>query len=283
MRKQIVACMAVALAAGSTGAVAGSTNYWFAPFLTQLSDNSAEYLINNDPTATDTLLEKDDRLRGIFSIDTTENLQGGGGQVNLQANGFDQLSGIFEIQVDSVVQDLAGNYNYVFKPSAAFEGTYGAGAMVAFYTDPDYDFTRLGPDIPTLEANVTDGSLFMVAGFDGGNNEVWTAVAGTNDISTVGAIPAPNNGGGFNIGLDLLVNNTGQIFDPVGCLKGGGLTLVDMCGSGSLLGTQGAATPYDSFDDVNFVMRAIPEPSLALLIGSGLLVGSAVARRRKRS
>ena len=60
----------------------------------------------------------------------------------------------------------------------------------------------------------------------------------------------------FNAALDLLVNNTGMNLPPYLVLIRSAYINVDLCGSGSLLGTGGADTPYDSFDNVDFVMHA---------------------------
>ena len=71
---------------------------------------------------------------------------------------------------------------------------------MAFYTDPVYDYSRGGDTIANLQGNVTDGTLFMVAGFDGGGNEFWTASALTDDIAVIGGMPPPGNGGDFQCG-----------------------------------------------------------------------------------
>ena len=67
-------------------------------------------------------------------------------------------------------------------------------------------------------------------------------------------------------------------FGKVACNFGG---LVDVCGSGSLLGTGGLSTPYDSFNNVDFTINVIPEPSTFALAGLALLGMGFAARRRK--
>lgn len=282
MKKLIATAVGALLVSG--GVNAASVDYFFSNEITQLSDNSAEYLINPDGV-NDTTLDIGDRLSGIFNINSTEGLDSGGFNPLTAGNGFDELSGVFDITVTSKVADGAGGWDFVFAPSAAFESTYGLGAMVAFYTDPVFEYSRLNDTIANLTANITDGNLFMVAGFNGGGNEFWTSNAVTDDLAIVGAIPAPNNGGVYNAAVDLLVNNSGRVFNAVNCFDPNSLTLtqVDMCGSGSLLGIGGANTPFDTFNNVDFTMYAVPEPSMLMLFGTGLLAGAGVVRRRRKS
>jgi hypothetical protein len=45
---------------------------------------------------------------------------------------------------------------------------------------------------------------------------------------------------------------------------------VNVCGSGSLLGTNGTSTPFQSFDNVDFRLNVVPEPAMLSLLGIGL-------------
>ncbi len=276
MKKLITAAAGAMLFSG--GINAASIDYFFPNTITQLSDNSADYLINPDGV-TDTTLDIGDRLAGIFNVNSAEDLLGSDPTKFLTpGQGFDELSGIFDITVVDKTGNATDGFDWVFAPSAAFEATYGAGAMTAFFTDPVFEYSRTDGTIAGLTANITDGSLFMVAGFDGGGNEFWIANADTDDLGVVGAIPPPGIGGGYNAALDLITNNTGRDFNAIACLD----TTVDICGSGSLLGTGGVNTPFDSFDNVDFTMFAVPEPSMLMLFGTGLLAAGGIARRRRK-
>ena len=133
----------------------------------QLSDNSAESLINNAGGAT--TLEVGDQLRGIFTIDTVEqspSTRSLGG-----SSGNQELTGVFEIEVTGKVALGGGAYSFTFGPSANFEATYGTNAMVAFYADSANDFSRVDTAscsaTSCLEATATGGSLFWVSGISG--------------------------------------------------------------------------------------------------------------------
>jgi hypothetical protein len=296
MKKKIVLTGLVAAAMLGFGtAQATSVSSALYSGIIQLSDNSAEYLIN-PAGVVDTKLDVGDKLRGIFTMETVEQLATS--QTKNLTPPINELSGIFEIEVTAKTTiggaigggTCASLYCWTFGPSASFQSTYGTGAMVAWYEDPTHEFTRLGASIATLEGNVTDGALYWVSGFSGvggaaAAGEFWQAGAVTDDLSVVGGIPAPGNGGTYNSALNLLTDNSGLTIYKVACFDQLALSLglVDQCGSGSLLGTGGANTPYDSFDNVDVVM-SIPEPTSVLLMGLGLVgMGATVISRRRRA
>jgi len=302
--KTLMAGITLAAAVITQGAYAASTNYWYPNEKTLFSDNSGEYLINADGTyfdslaadgtrldqfgiAVDSSVDEGDSLWGIFNINTIEGVTSGLDDSLTDGAGFDELSGVFSLRVDKkydLLEAMDGGGTclslvcFEFAPNTDFEDTHGAGAMIAFYTDPVYEYTRIGAlgTQATLEALVTDGTLLMTAGFDGDAiaDDFWVAGAVSEDISIVGETTLPSLGGSFNAGVDVLTNNSGVTFGEIDCL----FTMSDICGSGSLLGIEGASTPFDAFNNVDFVMFRIPAPGSLALLGLGLLLLSRIRR-----
>ncbi|MBL8475424.1 MAG: PEP-CTERM sorting domain-containing protein [Methyloversatilis sp.] len=249
-------------------------------------DDSAEVWIDANSNG---VLDVGDRLRAILKIPsfftpTTAPTNFGG-----------ELSGISEIEVASAVAAGPGLFNYTFKPSAAFEAEYGAGVMLALYEDDVAEFARSGASCDsaadvaaggTCEQLITNGDLWLTAGFTGDLDEYWVALGAPADPSIAALFgPDENLPGGFNFGLGLIENNTGSEWletfftspffqDPLT-----GNNLVQLRGSGSLQGVAGENTGYDLYDDFQFTMNRVPEPGSLALVGLAML-GLAVARKR---
>ncbi len=236
-----------------------------------LSDNSAEYLVNRDgstcsgisdtPTVRDCLVEQGDRLVGTFNIESIEALAGGGTNL-LGTGGVNELTGYFDVTVVGAAL-VGGQWQF------QFAATDASGIAVWMYEDTTPDYARIGApgSLATLIGTATDGSLW--ATFSVGH---WLAQAVSNNIALIGAIPVPGNGGGFNVGLNVVTNNTLMTLGTVDCFNGVGIVQVTSCGSGSLLGKNGATSPFDSFDDVNFTLNVqkVPVPGIVVLLGLGL-------------
>jgi len=249
-----------------------------------LSDNSAEILVNANGSTTDKIVDVGDRLTGILELQTTE--KGGVTRQLGGSSGNSEFSGIFDITVLAKIAPAlpGGNYTFIFGPSAGFQATYGAGAMVALFEDTTPDFQReSGGAVTTVNDAMilaSNGTFVATLGFNSADN-FWAAESKKDDIAAIGSTPVPGSGGGFNSGLNFLTLAPGFKFDTVACgnVITGTIVQVGSCGSGSLLGTGGVGTPFDSFDDVNFAVNRIAEPGTLALLGLGLL-GFGVARRR---
>lgn len=286
-----------------------------------LSDNSAEYLLNKnvDPTTGtvsystddgDTFVNEGDRLRGWFQLETIEDQTGGGTTIDISSDLAYEITGFFDIEVLSKIDNGGNNYTFIMQPFAGFAGEieslFGLGAgsaansMVVFVEDIADDFTRLyGPtDVDDAPGNASEEAL--LASSSGGNllwsfgvtegNEFWVVnpLPGIgDDVSLFRNFTTGANAGTVNIALNNIVNNSPWLFGPV--FEGSTGNFYDATGNGNLLGINDGTgpgsivnTPADSFDDFNFVIRptAIPEPGTMLLLGFGI-IGLAGAMRRK--
>ena len=281
--------LGVALAVSGAAQSATVDQTLFAGFQ-QLSDNSAEVLLNPDGSIDATgIINMGDRLRSIFTIETVE--KAGNPTRGLGAgSGNNELSGIADITVTNILNPAAGIFIYSFSATAGLAaefGLAGTSAAIVLFEDPAAEYERTTGATCTsaaingdCEDNVNDGAVYAAFGFGGGNG-AWTAQAVTNDINVIGAVPAPGNGGTFNVGL---VNIAGgshtATFGNVACGVGG---TVQICGSGSLLGIGGVTTPYDIFDNIDFTINnAVPAPATLALFGAGLLGFSATRRRSSK-
>lgn len=249
-------------------------------------DDSAEVWIDVNSNG---VLDVGDRLRAILTIPSFFT------PTTAPTNFAGELSGISEIEVTGATAIGGGLFNFSFGPSAAFEAEYGAGVMIALYEDNVSEFARSGAscnsaaDVAaggTCEQLITNGDLWLTAGFAGDLDEYWVALAAPGDPSIAAFFgPDENLPGGFNFGLTLIENNTGSEWleslatsplfqDPLT-----GNNRVQLRGSGSLQGVAGEDTGYDLYDDFQFTMNRVPEPGSLALVGLAML-GLAVARKR---
>jgi hypothetical protein len=278
--------LATALAVGVLGvglisSPASAVTYF--PPLTGFQDDDLDFFIDNDG---DTLISSGDRLVGVVEWTETQSLAPSGSSATIAP---DELTGVFDLTVVSVV---GGVITFAPTNTTGSEGLLAgqpAGTAVSIYLDDSPDLNLVAVNC-TSQANcialASDGSLYMNVGFGGDADESWTAftLPGGDDPDQVAAGAGTTTFGFFNYFLSILTNNTGQTFGLQSCTPfcGAGDGLIELSGSGNILGGAGLTNGAFARSDGDFQVAIVPEPSTLLLFGAGLLGVNFFGRRRNK-
>jgi len=206
--------------------------------------------------------------------------------------------GVSVIEIKAITGGVA-----LFGPNAAFEGAYGAGAMIALFrsgTPLDLGCLTAAVCEGGAAGGATFGAPYLTLGF-GDTDDFWFAggVAPftiATDLGTVATLAASTKVAAVNYGLSVLSNATGYTFDFQSCplctfynatyegdFVGGGIGgngQTHFIGSGDVLGGVGLAGEYLARSDFDFDFKRIPEPGTLALFSFGLLGLGNTARRR---
>lgn len=253
-----------------------------------LEDDNVEFVLDAQGNLkTSGALVVGDRLRAFIAF---ENVLNGQNTVFTDLGGSRELTGVSEIEIAAI-----NGSTIVFKPSAAFEAVYGAGATAALFVDTTADFTT-GCNVTSIaecETTAGNGDHFLTAGFADAD-DFWIASSSfpfdlsVASVEAVAATSAVTKLGVAQYALSILENNTGYGFNeqvsalsPFIAAGGGDDGLTDIIGSGDILGGAGLSNGFFARSDFDFQLDRIPEPGSVALFGLGLIAAGALGRRRK--
>jgi hypothetical protein len=169
--------------------------------------------------------------------------------------------------------DVNGTWHFGEHNNIPLVQVYTGGPTNLFFGDPT---------MAEAEAAITDGTHLWDFSITDDPDTFWIFnpdVANADNPSQVQTLGTSVKVGVANYQLNQVWGD--DIFSPIIGLNLGGDGLVDLIGSGDLLGGGGRDNAFAT-SDVDSVVNPVPEPATMSLLGFGLLAMAIVGRRVKR-